>query len=115
MKIVLIGSTGYRNRFEVEKNILEAMGHEVSMPAFDDHPVFNELELCEYNRSLIEEADEVRVIWDGRSMGTVFDYGMAFAMKKPLRIVYIEPKTIAGVMKLYAATFQKNGEKLCAG
>ena len=115
MKIVLIGSTGLRNRFEVEKNILEAMGHEVSMPAFDDHPVFNELQLCEYNRLLIEEADEVYVIWDGRSIGTIFDFAMAFALRKPLKVVYIEPKTIAGVMKLYAQAFQKNGERVCAG
>ncbi len=47
MKIVLIGSTGYRDKFEVQKAIFTSMGHEVSIPAFDDHPVFNELELCE--------------------------------------------------------------------
>ena len=114
MKIVLIGSTGYRNRFEVEKSILEAMGHEVSIPAFDDHPVFNELQLCEYNRILIEEAEEVHVIWDGRSVGTVFDFAMAFALRKRVKIVYIEPKTISGVMKLYAQAFQTNGEAKCA-
>ncbi len=115
MKIVLIGSTGYREKFDVQKAIFTSMGHEVSIPAFDDHPVFNELELCEYNRLLIEEADEVHVIWDGRSVGTVFDFGMAFALRKPIRIVYIEPKTIAGVMKLYAKAFQRNGESVCAG
>ena len=74
MKIVLIGSTGYR-----------------------------------------EKADEVHVIWDGRSVGTVFDFGMAFALRKPIKIVYIEPKTITGVMKLYAAAFQNKGEGVCAG
>lgn len=115
MKIVLIGSTGYREKFEVQKAIFSSMGHEVMMLAFDDHPVFNELELCEYNRLLIEEADEVHVIWDGRSVGTVFDFGMAFALRKPIRIVYIEPKTIAGVMKLYAEAFSKNGDYKCVG
>lgn len=107
MKIVLIGSTGLREKFEFQKAMLQSMGHEVAMPAFDSHPVFNELELCEYNRLLIEEADEVHVIWDGRSVGTIFDFGMAFALKKPLQIIYIESKTIAGVMRLYAKQFHK--------
>ncbi len=65
MKIVLIGSTVYREKFEVQKAIFTSMGHEVAIPALDEHPVFNELELCEYNRLLIEEADEIHVIWDG--------------------------------------------------
>lgn len=107
MKIVLIGSTGYRERFQAEKTKLESKGHKVWLPAFDDQPFFSELALCEHNRLLIKEADEVRVIWDGRSVGTVFDFGMAFAMRKAVRIVYIEPKTIAGVMKLYAGTIKK--------
>lgn len=110
MKIVLIGSTGLLEKFEIQRAMLHSMGHEVSMPAFDNHPFFNELELCEYNRLLIEEADEVHVIWDGRSVGTVFDFGMAFALKKPVQIVYIESKTIAGIMRLYAKQFHKRQE-----
>lgn len=107
MKILIIGSTGYRERFKAEKTKLESSGHTVLIPGFDDQPFLNELALCEHNRLLMKEADEVRVIWDGRSVGTVFDFGMVFAMRKPVRIVYIEPKTIAGVMRRYAATFKK--------
>ena len=105
MKITIIGSTQYLERFETLKGKLEAEGHEVKIPAFDHHPEFDELQVCEYNRSLIEWADKIYCIWDQRSVGTVFDFGMVFAMKKPLEIYYIELKTFAGVMRKYEEKF----------
>jgi hypothetical protein len=77
-------------------------GHDVRTPAFDMHPDLDELGICEYNRGLIEWADEVHVIWDGRSVGVIFDLGMLFALRKPLVIEYIESKTFKGVMEKYA-------------
>ena len=72
------------------------------IPAFDDTRGMDELQMCAHNRGLIEMADEVHIIWDARSVGTVFDFGMAFALRKKVRIIYIERKTIAGVMYKYA-------------
>lgn len=105
MKIVIIGSTQYADKFLILKKRLEASGHEVNLPALDDHPGLDDLGVCEYNRRLIEWADEVRVIWDARSFGTWGDFMMAFALRKKVVIEYIEPKTMAGVMRKYADTF----------
>jgi nucleoside 2-deoxyribosyltransferase len=101
MKIAMIGSTHYTELFKEHKRNMEVQGHDVKLPAFDDHLELDELGVCEYNRELIEWADEVHIVWDQRSMGTVFDFGMAFAMRKPIRVVFIEPKTFAGVMRKY--------------
>jgi nucleoside 2-deoxyribosyltransferase len=101
MKIVIIGSTQYQDKFTILKQKLESEGHEVRIPAFDHHPEFDELQVCEYNRSLIEWSDEVRMIWDRRSTGTIFDFGMTFALRKPFKIEYLEPKTFENVMRKY--------------
>lgn len=109
MRIALIGSSQYQNKFGEIKARLESEGHDVRCPAFDSHEQLDELGICEYNREIIEWADEVHVIWDQRSVGTVFDFGMCFASRKPLAIEYIEPKTFRGVMEKYAARC-KNGK-----
>ena len=101
MKIALIGSTQYEPMFQVEAAKLRHLGHVVRSPAFDDCPDLDELGVCEHNREMVEWADEVHIIWDARSIGTIFDFGMAFALHKPVRIAYMEPKTMAGVMRKY--------------
>lgn len=101
MKIVIIGSTQYRDKIIDHKNEMQELGFEVSIPAFDDFEDYNDLAVAEYNRAQIITADEIHLIWDGRSIGTIFDFGMVFALQKPLKIIYIEPKTIAGIMRKY--------------
>ncbi len=101
MKIALIGSSQYAERFRDVESRLQNEGHDVRTPAFDMGGL-DELGICKHNRALIEWADEVRVLWDGRSMGTIFDFGMVFALQKPFVIEYIEPKTFRGVMEKYA-------------
>jgi len=100
-KIIIIGSTQYFDKIVEHQKKLEALGHIVLIPAFDDHKELDELGVCFHNRKKIKEADEVHVIWDQRSMGTIFDFGMAFALNKPIKIIYLEPKTFAGVMTKY--------------
>jgi nucleoside 2-deoxyribosyltransferase len=102
MKIALIGSTQYQSKFQVEAARLRSLGHTVRSPAFDDHPEMDELMLCEHNRSMIEWADWVYIIWDARSIGTIFDFGMVFALRKPVHVLYMEKKTVAGMMKKYS-------------
>ena len=70
-------------------------------PAFDHHEELDELGVCKYNRDTIEWADKIYIIWDQRSVGTVFDFGMVFMARKPIKIYYLEPKTMTGVMKKY--------------
>jgi nucleoside 2-deoxyribosyltransferase len=101
LKIALIGSTNLASRFQVEAAKLRHLGHTVRSPAFDSSIDLDELGICEHNRELITWADEVHIMWDQRSTGTIFDFGMAFALRKPIHIVYMEPKTLAGVMRKY--------------
>lgn len=101
MKITLIGSTQYREKFDVYKQEMETLGHRVRIPAFDGKPDLDEMGVCEYNRRVIEWADEVHVIWDNRSVGTIFDFGMVFALRKPLKIIYLETKTFGNLMRKY--------------
>lgn len=101
MKVVIVGSTQYLERINQHADKLRQAGYEVLIPAFDNHIELDELGVCEYNRKLIEKADEVHIVWDQRSFGTMFDFGMAFALKKKVTIIYLEPKTFAGVMRKY--------------
>lgn len=107
MKITIVGSSQYRDKILKLAEELRREGHEVRVPAFDDHPEFDELQVCKYNRESIEWADEVHLFWDNRSPGAVFDMGMVFALRKPLVIEYIESKTFEGVFRKY--------EKECHG
>jgi nucleoside 2-deoxyribosyltransferase len=102
MKFTLIGSTQYQEMFKSTKVRLEKLGHTVKIPAFDSHPDLDEIGICEYNREAIEWSDKVLMIWDRRSTGTIFDFGMVFALRKPFDILYLEPKTFENVMKKYS-------------
>lgn len=99
--ILLIGSSQYRDKFQKAKDDLEKLGHKVLIPAFDDTPWLDSLGICDRNLELMKEADEVHVIWDNRSVGTIFDLGMAMALKKKVVVRYIEPKTFEQVINQY--------------
>lgn len=102
MKITIIGSTQYKQKFLDLKERLEKEGNEVCIPAFDDHPELDELGVCLFNREKIEWADRIHLIWDRRSTGTIFDFGMCFMARKPLVIEYLEPKTLENLMRKYS-------------
>ena len=105
---MIIGSTHYFQKIQEHKRELEKQGYEVIIPAFDDHENLDDFGVCEYNRLKMLEADEVHCIWDQRSMGTIFDFGMAFAMQKPFKVIFLEPKTLGGVMEKYEKWTKKN-------
>jgi len=107
MKIALIGSSQYRRKFHDLREKLIAQGNTVLTPLFDDCPL-DELGMCEHNRSIIEQADKVVLIWDRRSVGSVFDFGMVFALRKPFEIAYLEPKTMEGVMEKYSESTREH-------
>jgi nucleoside 2-deoxyribosyltransferase len=103
MHVTFIGSTAYRAMMENEKRLLEAAGHMVRMPAFDDF-AGDELAICRRNFEAVEWADEVYMFWDGRSPGTVLDLGMVFALHKPLRVGFLNKKTLANFVRQYEAS-----------
>ena len=103
MKIAIVGSTAYREaRMLPLKEKLEGQGHEVRMPTFDGGAA-NELQLMANNRAMIEWADVVYVLWDGRSMGTWGDICMAFALRKPIVKAYLQSMTCERFFQQYAA------------
>jgi nucleoside 2-deoxyribosyltransferase len=68
----------------------EREGISVHYPARDtdqDDPVG--LDICRQNRDAIAAADEVHVLWDPKSAGSLFDFGMAFALDKPVVVINI--------------------------
>jgi hypothetical protein len=78
---------------------LRTEGHEAYVPGIETRQDTDELTICSANRDAMSRADEVRVIWDGTSHGVVFDLGMAFAMNKPIRLEYVIPKSMRGLME----------------
>jgi nucleoside 2-deoxyribosyltransferase len=70
---------------EAEVAALEAQGHRVYYPARDTNQDDRTgLNICKSNRAAIATADEVHIIWDGQSTGSLFDLGMAFALHKKI-------------------------------
>jgi hypothetical protein len=104
MKITIIGSTGYQNKMISHKEKLEKEGHVVFIPVFDSQAQTydTELKILSFNRSIIEIADEVHVFWDGRSTGTLFDFGMCYALRKKLKIIYLSKKSFVTAMEHYS-------------
>jgi len=107
MIITIIGSSCYREMMEEHKKLLENDGHTVFLPAFDSYPELDELGVCTYNRNIIEKADVVHLFWDQRTTGTVFDFGMVFALRKRFVIQYMQEKTLRGVMEKYEKSIQE--------
>ena len=100
MKIYILGSTVYQARMQEHAVKIMSQGHEPLMPVFDTQKA-SVLNILTCNRALMRIADEVHLIYDGRSYGSIFDFGMCFAMRKPLKIIYISPKNIVGGMREY--------------
>jgi len=67
---------------------LENWGLKVYYPARDtnqeDHIGYR---ICTDNANAIQNSDEVHIFFDPNSKGTIFDLGVAFALKKKLVIV----------------------------
>jgi len=51
--------------------------------------------ICLQNMLALKNADIAYVAWDGKSQGVLFDLGMAFAFRKPIKIIdgYFPPPT----------------------
>jgi nucleoside 2-deoxyribosyltransferase len=76
---------------------LEARGHRVHLPPRDTNQNKPGITICRQNLENIRRADEVHIFYNGRSQGTHFDMGMAFALGKPIVVVkneaYVEGKS----------------------
>jgi len=105
MKIAIIGSTGLIPRMYEHKAEMEAKGHIVTLPLFDKDSD-DELHLTRVNKTRIMESDQVHLIWDGRSPGTILDIGIVIGLGQALKIIYLESMSIPGIVKKYAELFE---------
>ncbi len=104
MKIFVIGSTAYLDRIKKYAEEMVDKGHYVTIPVFDTLQNATVLDILTKNKERMKDADEVHMIYDGRSDGTIFDFGMCFALEKPLKIIYLNDKHMVDGMKQYEAT-----------
>jgi hypothetical protein len=79
---------------EVDKEIreyikeLEDKNHEVHYPPRDTNqndPIG--VNICTENMMAIMNADEVHIYWTEYSTGSLFDFGMAFLARKPIKLI----------------------------
>ncbi len=98
MKVMIVGSHRYIHDMLELKEKLKEHGYEVLLPLFDNTDK-SELEIVTYNREMMKQADKVIVMWDGASLGTIFDIGMAFAMDKPIEIAKLNKKSFVNLIK----------------
>jgi hypothetical protein len=110
MKIAVAGSSQYKDMILMHTDKLRGQGHSVRTPAFDDFKKLDDLGVCKYNLEVFKWADRIDIIWDQRSVGFIFDFGMIFALDKPVKIVYLESKTFPNMIKKYEAEHKKKSQ-----
>lgn len=93
MRIYISHSLGLREKVAKYVKELEDQGHEVYFPSRDTNQGLTAAKILEANFKGVEGRDEVHVIWDGASYGTIFDLGMAYALRIPIKVVYIAGRT----------------------
>lgn len=77
-------------RWDIHRYVqmLERSGKQVHWPERDtnqDDLIGNRI--CEDNLAAIKAADEIHIYWTSTSAGTLFDMGMAWALRKPIVII----------------------------
>jgi len=85
LKIYVAHSLGLSDYVAEYVERLEKEGHEVYFPARDtSQDAITEAVILLQNWEGIKWCDEVHVIWNGKSYGTIFDLGNAYAINKPI-------------------------------
>ncbi len=77
----------YQEEIETQVKYLEEQGNKVYWPLRDTSQNASELEICKTNLFAMQNSDIVYIIWDGNSQGVLFDLGMAFVLRKPIRTI----------------------------
>jgi|WetSurMetagenome_2_1015567.scaffolds.fasta_scaffold01001_41 hypothetical protein len=106
-KILIIGSISYKNKLLEYKNRYESIEeYEVKIPILDDRDnCYAALDIIKKNIEMIKWADEIHMLWDGKSIGTIADWQTAVALGKPVTPIFIEDKfTYVQAMKSYGLT-----------
>jgi hypothetical protein len=108
MNIYIICPVRGGTPLDIEQHVheLEARGNHVHFPPRDvpqDDPTgWN---ICTAHRGAIENCDEVHIFWDIDSKGSHFDLGMAFVLRKKVRLIKLYKPDTEG--KSYVRVIQK--------
>ena len=72
----------------------EQIGNKVYYPARDTNQLDDTggWRICSDNKRAIRDADEVHIFWDDKSVGSIFDLGVAFALDK--KLIVANPESI---------------------
>jgi len=116
-KVALIGSTQYEEKMKLYTWSHRNDGWDIKLPFFDSTVGVNTsgLTMMERNLELIKWADEIHIFWDGRSIGTWGDFCMAFALKKKVQILFLEPKSCRNIIKQYEEKCLEAKTKISGG
>jgi len=87
MKIFIIHSFSLSDEAIKYAQKLREEGNEVYIPIENTDQDGSRHNIIKMNLDGIKWCDEVHVIWDGKSSGSVFDLGTAYALKKSTKIV----------------------------
>ncbi|MFA5715951.1 MAG: hypothetical protein WC998_09430 [Candidatus Paceibacterota bacterium] len=77
----------YKTILEKYSEYLESCGNTVYLPHRDTNQKASGIDICSQNRFFMERCEEVHIFYSGKSQGTHFDLGMAFAMDKTIKII----------------------------
>jgi len=105
MKIFIVHSLGLHDKVSAYASKLRSEGHELYVPGTDTPQSASAEDILKYNLKGIKWADEVHVIWDGVSSGTLFDMGSAYALDKPIKIIYVKDRTWYSYAKSYQGIY----------
>lgn len=73
---------------------LESLGWDIHWPHRDTDQVDAVgYRICSDNLKAMRESERVFVVWDGKSQGSLFDLGMAFALGRKLTVLEAPPET----------------------
>ena len=112
MKVFIIHSLGLSKLALHYTKELEKKGNDVFIPCRDTNQESTESEILQSNFNGAKWCDEAHVIWDGISLGTIFDMGTIYALNKPLKIVHIEtPKKKASYVMHWTKYAMENEGK----
>jgi nucleoside 2-deoxyribosyltransferase len=81
MRYTFIGSESLIGEMKRVAETLWKKGHTVYLPLMDKSGL-TAIDICKRNRYRIKKANEVWVFWNGHSIGTMIDFGMAFGLGK---------------------------------
>ena len=117
MRIYIICPVRNATQIELHKineyvRSLEKLGHIVHFPPRDTNQDNTGIQICEQNRKAIEDADEIHIFWvGGQSKGSLFDFGMAFMLRKPIVLINKVIQTSTKSFENVLLTLHERNEK----